>query len=216
MGRTRAYTPTSDDVGYVLKFEVAIVDKLHPYAVDMTRSQSVFTARVRPTPNPPVRSMVQMVPPSQLTNSGRFTILTYNLLADLYAKVGTHRHAPSTVIRLATSSHTCPSGKPRHSVTPPVNARSPGRTPQADFSSTCPAWCLHWHYRKRNLLRELLTHKADILCLQEVQSDHYLDWWAPELQRAGYVAIYKKKTTEIYTDNKYAIDGCATFFRRDR
>ena len=30
------------------------------------------------------------------------------------------------------------------------------------------------------------------------------------------MAIYKKKTTEIYTDNKYAIDGCATFFRRDR
>ncbi|KAG2494655.1 hypothetical protein HYH03_007171 [Edaphochlamys debaryana] len=116
--------------------------------------------------------MVQMVPPSQQSNTGRFTLLTYNLLADLYAK--------------------------------------------ADFSSTCPAWCLHWHYRKRNLLRELLSHKADILCLQEVQSDHYVDFWAPELQRAGYVAIYKKKTTEIYTDNKYAIDGCATFFRRDR
>lgn len=89
--------------------------------------------------------------------------------------------------------------------------------PQTDFSNTCPAWCLHWHYRKRNLLRELLSHKADILCLQEVQSDHYLDFWAPELQRAGYVAIYKKKTSEIYiADNKYAIDGCATFFRRDR
>ncbi len=58
---------------------------------------------------------------------------------------------------------------------------------QADFSSNCPAWCLHWHYRKRNLLRELLSHKADILCLQEVQSDHYLDFWAPELQRAGWV-----------------------------
>ena len=87
---------------------------------------------------------------------------------------------------------------------------------QADFSLTCPAWCLHWHYRKRNLLREILQLKADILCLQEVQSDHYLDFWAPELQRAGYVAIYKKKTTEMYVDNKYAIDGCATFFRRDR
>lgn len=62
----------------------------------------------------------------------------------------------------------------------------------------------------------MLSYKADILCLQEVQSDHYLDFWAPELQKAGYVAIYKKKTTEIYTDNKYAIDGCATFFRRDR
>ncbi|KAG2423839.1 hypothetical protein HXX76_014999 [Chlamydomonas incerta] len=174
VGRTRAYTPTSDDVGYVLKFEVTVIDKLHPYAADLgrTHTQSVCTARVRPAPNPPVRSMVQMVPPSQQSNAGRFTILTYNLLADLYAK--------------------------------------------ADFSNTCPPWCLHWHYRKRNLLRELLAHKADILCLQEVQSDHYVDFWAPELQRAGYVAIYKKKTTEIYTDNKYAIDGCATFFRRDR
>lgn len=62
----------------------------------------------------------------------------------------------------------------------------------------------------------MLSYKADILCLQEVQSDHYLDFWSPELQKAGYVAIYKKKTTEIYTENKYAIDGCATFFRRDR
>lgn len=212
MGRSRAYTPSSDDVGYVLKFEVAIVDKLHPYAVDMTRSQSVLTARVRPTPNPPVRSMVHMVPPSQLTNSGRFTVLTYNLLADLYAKVGTHRHAPSASVGLAVVAR-CPSGKARYT---PGQRLSPRPHPQADFSSTCPAWCLHWQYRKRNLLRELLTHKADILCLQEVQSDHYLDWWAPELQRAGYVAIYKKKTTEIYTDNKYAIDGCATFFRRDR
>lgn len=38
----------------------------------------------------------------------------------------------------------------------------------------------------------------------------------PELQKHGYTAIYKKKTTEMYTGNKYAIDGCATFFRRDR
>jgi CCR4-NOT transcription complex subunit 6 len=38
----------------------------------------------------------------------------------------------------------------------------------------------------------------------------------PILSTNRYVAIYKKKTTEIYTDNKYAIDGCATFFRRDR
>lgn len=95
MGRTRAYTPTSDDVGYVLKFEVTVIDKLHPYAADLgrTHTQSVCTARVRPAPNPPVRSMVQMVPPSQQSNAGRFTILTYNLLADLYAKVGVDKQA---------------------------------------------------------------------------------------------------------------------------
>ena len=51
---------------------------------------------------------------------------------------------------------------------------------------------------------------------QEVQSNHFQDFLMPELQKHGYTAIYKKKTTEMYTGNKYAIDGCATFFRRDR
>eukprot|EP00798_Chlamydomonas_sp_ICE-L_P010480 gene10480-8444_t len=83
------------------------------------------------------------------------------------------------------------------------------------FLNYCPAWCLNWHYRKQNLLRELLAYKADIMCLQEVQSDHYIDFWAPELQKASYVAIFKKKTTEIYMDNTNMIDDCATF-RRER
>lgn len=51
---------------------------------------------------------------------------------------------------------------------------------------------------------------------QEVQSNHYTDFLQPELAKAGYTAIYKKKTMEIYTGNAYAIDGCATFFKKDR
>lgn len=173
VAKTRTYTPTLDDVGYVLRYQVTIVDKHHSSYVDSSKTQSVDTTRVRPSPNPPARHMVQLMPAASATgSSGRFTLLTYNLLADLYAK--------------------------------------------ADFAYNCPAWSLHWQYRKRNLLRELLAYKADILCLQEVQSDHYLDFWAPELAKAGYMAIYKKKTTELYTENKYAIDGCATFFKRDR
>lgn len=42
------------------------------------------------------------------------------------------------------------------------------------------------------------------------------EWLLPELTKAGYLGIYKKKTTEIFTGSSYAIDGCATFFRRDR
>lgn len=56
-----------------------------------------------------------------------------------------------------------------------------------------------WHYRKRNLLKELLTHRPDIMCLQEVQSDHFTEFLQPELTKAGYMGIYKKKTTEIFT-----------------
>lgn len=32
---------------------------------------------------------------------------------------------------------------------------------------------------------------------QEVQSDHYEEYLRPELQAAGYVGIYKKKTGEV-------------------
>ncbi len=52
--------------------------------------------------------------------------------------------------------------------------------------------------------------------MQEVQSNHYTEFLQPELAKAGYTAIYKKKTMEIYTGNSYAIDGCATFFKSDR
>jgi CCR4-NOT transcription complex subunit 6 len=84
---------------------------------------------------------------------------------------------------------------------------------QGDVYNHCPAWTMAWHYRKRNLLKELLTHRPDIMCLQEVQSDHFSEYLHPELTKAGYMGIYKKKTTEIFTGSQYTIDGCATFFR---
>ena len=99
-------------------------------------------------------------------------MLTYNLLADLYA------------------------------------------TPE-QFGYT-PPWALGWGYRRQNLLRELLAADADVLCLQEVQSNHFADFLAPELAAAGYAGVYKKKTAEVFTGSSYATDGCATFFRRAR
>jgi hypothetical protein len=68
---------------------------------------------------------------------------------------------------------------------------------QADTYSYCPHYALAWHYRKLNLLAELLRYRADIMCLQEVQSDHFSDFLAPELQKHGYSSIYKKKTAEM-------------------
>uniref|UniRef100_A0A1D1Z1X0 poly(A)-specific ribonuclease n=1 Tax=Anthurium amnicola TaxID=1678845 RepID=A0A1D1Z1X0_9ARAE len=82
--------------------------------------------------------------------------------------------------------------------------------------SYCPPWALSWHYRRQNLLREIIGYHADILCLQEVQSDHFEEFFSPELDKHGYQALYKKKTSEVYNGNPNTIDGCAIFFRRDR
>ncbi|KAK7278802.1 hypothetical protein RJT34_23838 [Clitoria ternatea] len=85
-----------------------------------------------------------------------------------------------------------------------------------DLYNYCPSWALSWPYRRQNLLREIVGYRADIICLQEVQSDHYEEFFSPELDKHGYYGLYKRKTTEVYSGNTNTIDGCATFFRRDR
>lgn len=82
----------------------------------------------------------------------------------------------------------------------------------SDTYSYCPSWALSWPYRRQNLLREIVTYRADIVCLQEVQYDHFEEFFAPELDKHGYHALYKRKTSEV----THTVDGCATFFRRDR
>ncbi|KAL3515743.1 hypothetical protein ACH5RR_022645 [Cinchona calisaya] len=83
-------------------------------------------------------------------------------------------------------------------------------------SRGCPAWALTWEYRRRNLLEEMLSYDADVLCLQEVQSDHFKNFFEPEFEKFGYSAIYKKKTNGVYDGKQYIIDGCAIFFKKDR
>lgn len=51
-------------------------------------------------------------------------------------------------------------------------------------------------YRKTNLLRELLEAGADVLCLQEMQSDAYHQHFQPHLSEKGYDGLYKAKTRE--------------------
>ncbi|KAG0492715.1 hypothetical protein HPP92_006113 [Vanilla planifolia] len=86
----------------------------------------------------------------------------------------------------------------------------------SDLYSYCPSWALSWPYRRQNLLREIIGYQADIICLQEVQSNHFEDFFAPELDKHGYQSLFKKKTSENYSGNPNLLDGCATFFRRDR
>lgn len=86
VGKGRLYTPCAEDVGTVLKCEVVAIDSASAFG-ELGKTFSVSTARVRPEPSPPKRSLTPVPPPKNVVTTGKFTALTYNLLADLYATV---------------------------------------------------------------------------------------------------------------------------------
>jgi mRNA deadenylase 3'-5' endonuclease subunit Ccr4 len=45
-------------------------------------------------------------------------------------------------------------------------------------------------------MRELKEANGDVLCLQEVQADHYEKYVKPSLLEAGFDGIYKQKTRD--------------------
>ncbi|CAO2831871.1 unnamed protein product [Amaranthus hypochondriacus] len=175
VGRSKTYTPSADDIGHVLKFECVVVDAESKQTVG--HPMTLTTSRVIPAPTPTPRRMISVSGADLIghvdsdgrnASSGTFTVLSYNILADIFAT--------------------------------------------SDTYSYCPSWALSWPYRRQNLLREIVGYRADIVCLQEVQFNHFDEFFAPELDKHGYQALYKRKTSEVTT----TLDGCATFFRRDR
>ena len=85
----------------------------------------------------------------------------------------------------------------------------------SDLYSYCPDWALAWNYRRRNLLREIMSLEADVICLQEIQADHFEEHFKPALRRIGYEGVFKAKLREAM-GRKGKVDGCATFYRSDR
>ncbi|KAK3930919.1 CCR4-NOT transcription complex subunit 6 [Frankliniella fusca] len=79
----------------------------------------------------------------------------------------------------------------------------------------CPSWALEWEYRKKSILDEIRHYAADIISLQEVETDQFYKFFLPELKRDGYDGIFSPKSrakTMAESDRKF-VDGCAIFFR---
>uniref|UniRef100_A0A096MDR1 Angel homolog 2 (Drosophila) n=1 Tax=Poecilia formosa TaxID=48698 RepID=A0A096MDR1_POEFO len=73
----------------------------------------------------------------------------------------------------------------------------------------CDPAVLSWPYRLPNLLAEIQQHDADILCLQEVQEDHYENEIKPALQALEYIKSCNRRTGK-------KPDGCAITFKSSR
>ncbi|XP_053671969.1 CCR4-NOT transcription complex subunit 6-like [Anopheles nili] len=82
----------------------------------------------------------------------------------------------------------------------------------------CPSWALSWEYRKKAILDEIRHYAADIISLQEVETDQFFNFFKPELKNDGYEGIFSPKSrakTMSEADRKY-VDGCAIFFRSSK
>ncbi|CAB3374546.1 Hypothetical predicted protein [Cloeon dipterum] len=68
---------------------------------------------------------------------------------------------------------------------------------------------LHWSGRFSRFIREIHYLKPDILCLQEVQEDHFDSFFKTALANLGYVGTYKQRTGD-------KCDGCAMFWQESK
>jgi CCR4-NOT transcription complex subunit 6 len=164
-----SYVPTSEDVGCLLRLEVSAV-ALSDGAV-LAGPVLLFTEPVLSIPPaPPKRSLLSIPGPSG-GGGMRFRVVTYNILAEVYA---TRQAYPY-----------------------------------------CDPWTLSWPFRSSILFQELEEAQGDVVCLQEVQADHYEQHLQPMMLKMGYDGIFKQKSRESM--GQYGkVDGCATFWKRGK
>lgn len=82
----------------------------------------------------------------------------------------------------------------------------------------CPAWALTWDYRKKLILEDIKTLNADIICLQELETEQFHQFFLPELKQYDYDGIFsaKSRAKTMSENEKKHVDGCAIFFKTSR
>ncbi|KAH3679503.1 hypothetical protein WICMUC_000924 [Wickerhamomyces mucosus] len=80
-----------------------------------------------------------------------------------------------------------------------------------------PSWALSWEYRRDILKNQILGSKADVICLQEVETQSFEDFWTPLMHDHGYRGLFHAKYRARRMNEKEAkkVDGCAIFYKVD-
>ncbi len=81
-----------------------------------------------------------------------------------------------------------------------------------------PPVALSWDYRKQRIIQELHERDADILCLQEIATDVFRDFFSPELAQDGYKGVHwpRPKAKTMAEKDAQAVDGCAVFYKASK
>ncbi|CAJ0929179.1 unnamed protein product, partial [Mesorhabditis belari] len=84
--------------------------------------------------------------------------------------------------------------------------------------SYCPSWALNWEYRKNAIMKEIRNYEADIVTLQEVETEQFKLLFNPELKALGYASVFspKSRAKTMNDEEKKYVDGCAIFWKSDK
>lgn len=102
VGHAKTYTPTADDIGNVLKFECVVVDAETKAPVGHVNT--ILTSRVIPAPSPTPRRLISVSGvdvmghldlDGRTPSVGNFTVLSYNILSDIYATNEVYNYCPT-------------------------------------------------------------------------------------------------------------------------
>ncbi|KAK0075482.1 hypothetical protein PV326_011537, partial [Microctonus aethiopoides] len=79
----------------------------------------------------------------------------------------------------------------------------------------CPSWALSWEYRKLAIIDEIRYYGADIINLQEVETDQFYNFFLPVLKHEGYDGIFspKSRARTMAENARKHVDGCAIFYK---
>jgi len=82
----------------------------------------------------------------------------------------------------------------------------------------CPAWALTWEYRKKLILDDIKNFNADVITLQELETEQFYQYFLPELRQFDYDGIFspKSRAKTMQEHDKKHVDGCAIFFKTSR
>ncbi|GFR99541.1 protein angel homolog 2 [Elysia marginata] len=79
----------------------------------------------------------------------------------------------------------------------------------SDLYTQCRSQDLAWPQRGAAILQEIINHNSDIICLQEVEADHWIHDIRPILNHHGYFGFHKKRDGD-------KPDGCAILYKKSK
>lgn len=81
-----------------------------------------------------------------------------------------------------------------------------------------PSWALAWNFRKDLIMKEVKQYGADFLCLQEVDTAQYEEFFLQNLFEDGYEGVYwpKSRYKTMKDADRKLVDGCATFYKSSK